>query len=134
MKLSGPLLLLILWPQMWLVATVATFESHNLQFWLQLVLHLLLTAFRECWTKSKQSMCLLIVKEYFRNTSGTARGINLKLSEHVEQHLKLKTNRNYSVDERGCPLLNASLFTLKFFIMLKSRVVRKSKTLASLRH
>jgi hypothetical protein len=23
-------------------------------------------------------------------------------------------NRNYSVHERGCPLLNASLFTLKF--------------------
>ena len=28
--------------------------------------------------------------------------------------LKLKTNRYYPVYERGCPLLNASLFMLKF--------------------
>ena len=28
--------------------------------------------------------------------------------------LKLKTNRNYFMYERGCPFLNAPLFTLKF--------------------
>jgi hypothetical protein len=39
--------------------------------------------------------------------------------------LKLKTNRNYSVYKRDCTLLNAPLFTLKFFIVLKSRVVKK---------
>ena len=44
--------------------------------------------------------------------------------------LKLETNRNYSVYERGCPLLIASLFTLKFFIVLKSKVMKKSQTLA----
>ena len=44
--------------------------------------------------------------------------------------LKLKTNINYSVYESGCPLLSASLFTLKFFMVLKSRVSRKSQTLA----
>jgi len=42
--------------------------------------------------------------------------------------LKLKTNRNYSVHERGCSLLSASLFTLNFFIVLKSKVVTKSQT------
>ena len=30
----------------------------------------------------------------------------------------------------GCPLLNASLFALKFLIVLKSRIVAKSQTLA----
>ena len=37
---------------------------------------------------------------------------------------------NCFVYERDCPLFNALLFTLKFFIVLKSRVVRKSQTLA----
>ena len=30
----------------------------------------------------------------------------------------------------GCPLRNPSLFTLKFLIVLKSRIVAKSQTLA----
>ena len=30
----------------------------------------------------------------------------------------------------GCPLLNTSLFTLKLLIVLKSRIVAKSQTLA----
>ena len=44
--------------------------------------------------------------------------------------LKLRTNRNYPVYERGCPHLNVPLFTLHFFIVLKSRTVTKSITLA----
>ena len=43
--------------------------------------------------------------------------------------LKLKTNRNYSVYEKGCSLLNTPLFTLKFFAILKSRFERNSQTL-----
>ena len=30
----------------------------------------------------------------------------------------------------GCPLFNVSLFTLKLLIVLKSRIVAKSQTLA----
>ena len=43
--------------------------------------------------------------------------------------LKFKTNRNYFVCERGCFLINAPLFTLKLFTVLKSRVKRKSQAL-----
>ena len=39
-------------------------------------------------------------------------------------------NRNYFVYEKGCFLINTPLFTLKFFTVLKSRVERKSQTLA----
>ena len=38
--------------------------------------------------------------------------------------LKLKTNRNYSVYERGCSFLNAPLFTLKFDSFFQFQTVR----------
>jgi hypothetical protein len=50
------------------------------------------------------------------------------LTESKKRHKKLKTYSNYSIYERDCPLLNASLFTLSFCIVLKSRVVKKSQT------
>ena len=55
---------------------------------------------------------------------------NLRILKEIRATLKLKTNRNYSVYEMGCPLRNPSLFTLKFLIVLKSRIVAKSQTLA----
>ena len=38
--------------------------------------------------------------------------------------------KNYIAYERGCSLLIAPLFTLKFFTVLKRRVERKSQTSA----
>ena len=40
---------------------------------------------------------------------------------------KLKTNRNYCVCERGCPILNTPLFTQKVFIVSKVKVIERVK-------
>ena len=56
--------------------------------------------------------------------------IPLQIKQYFLGNHHLKIKGNYSVFERGCPLLNTPLFTLKFFIALKSRVARKNQTLA----
>ena len=52
------------------------------------------------------------------------------LTESKERHLNLKRTEITLLYERGCSLLNAPLFRLKFFTILKSRFERKSQTLA----
>jgi len=47
--------------------------------------------------------------------------------------LKLKTNRNYTVYERSCPLLNVRRFTLKFDYFSQLYFL-KQKILFSFRH
>ena len=51
-------------------------------------------------------------------------------SRFLEFRLLLRLVAPYSIYERDCPLPIAPVFKLRFFIVLESRVVRKSQTLA----